>query len=256
MSAKHWVTCFRESLLRKSDEQAWLAIFHNCPAMREGVLGRGRDGPRSLGAQFAAVRQKRGLTLERVASETHIRIQRLREIERDDLSRFAHPSYARMFAMDYAKYLGIPISRIRHLLPDVGECGTGGYQYLQEAACDYIRTNVHPFRRRKRLTRSVVAAALLLVLSIGGLKVWTTIRDIERLGLHRMALEDKAILTVPDVQEASESLGAPTISDPNVAPQEKDAVPTTEVPISETSQAETEAALLVGTDLAQGAHLR
>ena len=111
----------------------------------------------------------------------------------------------------------------------------------------YIRTNVRPFRRRKRLTRRVVAAALLLLLGFGGPKVWTTIRDIERLGLHRMALEDKAILTVPDVQEASESLGAPTISDPNVAPQEKDAVPTTEAPISETSPAETEAALLVGT---------
>ena len=51
--------------------------------------------------------------------------------------------------------------------------------------------------------------ALLLLLSVGGLKVWTTIRDIERLGLNRMALEDKAILTVPDVQEAPESLGAP-----------------------------------------------
>jgi len=224
--------------------------------MRDGVPTRGRDGARSLGAQFATVRQKRGLTLEKVASETHIRVQRLREIERDDLSRFAHPSYARMFAMDYAKYLGIPISRIRRSLPDAGECGTEGYQYLQEAACDYIRTNVRPFRRRKRLTRRVVAAALLFLLGFGGLKVWTTIRDIERLGLHRMALEDKAILTVPDVQEASESLGAPTISDPNVAPEERDAVPTTEVPISETSPAETEAALLVGTDVGQGTHLR
>ena len=166
--------------------------------MREGVAARGRDGSRSLGAQFTAVRQKRGLTLEKVASETHIRLQRLREIERDDLSRFAHPSYARMFAMDYAKYLGIPISRIRRQLPDAGECGTEGYQYLQEAACDYMRTNVRPFRRRKRLARRMVAAALLLLLSVGGLKVWTTIRDIERLGLNRMALEDKAMLTVPD----------------------------------------------------------
>ena len=189
--------------------------------MREGVAARGRDGSRSLGAQFAAVRQKRGLTLEKVSSETHIRLQRLREIERDDLSRFAHPSYARMFAMDYAKYLGIPISRIRRLLPDAGECGTEGYQYLQEAACDYMRTNVRPFRRRKRLARRMVAAALLLLLSVGGLKVWTTIRDIERLGLNRMALEDKAMLTVPDVQDVPESLGAPTISDPNALPKRK-----------------------------------
>jgi cytoskeletal protein RodZ len=224
--------------------------------MREGVAARGRDGSRSLGAEFAAVRQKRGLTLEKVSSETHIRIQRLREIERDDLSRFAHPSYARMFAMDYAKYLGIPISRIRRLLPDAGECGTEGYQYLQEAACDYMRTGVRPFRRRIRLTRRVGAAALLLLLSVGGLKVWTTIRDIERLGLNRMALEDRAILTVPDVQESPESLGVPTTSDPSVAPQEDGTVPATEVPISGNSPAEAEAALLVGADLGQGSHLR
>ena len=224
--------------------------------MREGAAARGRDGSRSLGAQFAAVRQKRGLTLEKVASETHIRLQRLREIERDDLSRFAHPSYARMFAMDYAKYLGIPISRIRRLLPDTGDCGTEGYQYLQEAACDYMRTNVRPFRRRKRLTRRVVAAALLLLFSVGGLKVWTTIRDIERLGLNRMAWEDKAILTVPDVPEAPESLGSPAISDPTAAPGEEGTIPRTEVPISGNTSAEAEAALLVGTDVSQGSHLR
>jgi cytoskeletal protein RodZ len=224
--------------------------------MREGVAARGRDGTRSLGAQFAAVRQRRGLTLERVSSETHIRIQRLREIERDDLSRFAHPSYARMFAMDYAKYLGIPISRIRRLLPEAGECGTEGYQYLREAACDYMRTNVRPFRRRKRVARRVVAAALLLLLSVGGLKVWTTLRDIERLGLNRMALEDKAILTVPDVQESPEALGIPTTSDPSVAPQEETSTPTTEIPITENGPAEAGAALLVGTDLTQGSQLR
>ena len=224
--------------------------------MREGVAARGRDGSRSLGAQFTAVRQKRGLTLEKVSRETHIRIQRLREIERDDLSRFAHPSYARMFAMDYAKYLGIPISRIRRLLPDAGDCGTEGYQYLREAACDYMRTNVRPFRRRKRLTRRVAAVALLLLLSVGGLKVWTTIRDIERLGLNRMALEDKAILTVPDVQEAAETLGAPATSAPNVTPQEEGTGSASEVPISGTMPAEAEAALLVGTDLGQNSGLR
>ena len=224
--------------------------------MREGVAARGRDGSRSLGAQFAAVRQKRGLTLEKVSRETHIRIQRLREIERDDLSRFAHPSYARMFAMDYAKYLGIPISRIRRLLPDAGECGTEGYQYLQEAACDYMRTGVRPFRRRKRLARRVATAALLLLLSVGGLKVWTTIRDIERLGLNRMAWEDRAILTVPDMQKSPESLGVPMTSDPSIAPQEDGTAPATEVPISGNSPTEAEAALLVGTDVGQSTHLR
>ena len=110
--------------------------------MSEAAAIMGREGARSLGAQFAAAREKRGLSLEKASSETRIRVQRLREIERDDFSHFSHPSYARMFAIDYAKYLGIPISRVRRLLPDAGECGAEGYQYLRETACDYMRTDI------------------------------------------------------------------------------------------------------------------
>ena len=82
-----------------------------------------------------------------------------------------------------------------------------------------------------------------------------TIRDIERLGLNRMALEDRAILTVPGVQESPESLGVPTTSDPSSAPQEDGTVPADEVPISGNNPADAEAALLVGADLGQGSHL-
>ncbi|HEY5813844.1 MAG TPA: helix-turn-helix transcriptional regulator, partial [Terrimicrobiaceae bacterium] len=138
--------------------------------MKDDAVITMRDGARSLGAQFAAVRQRRGLTIEKVSSETHIRLQRLREIERDDFSRFAHPSYARMYAMDYAKYLGIPISRIRRLLPDAGECGTEGYQYLQDTPCDYMRTSVRPFRRRRRIIRSLTSAALFALVGLGSIK--------------------------------------------------------------------------------------
>jgi cytoskeletal protein RodZ len=216
-----------------------------------------RDGARSLGTQFAAVRQKRGLTIEKVSSETHIRVQRLREIERDDFSRFAHPSYARMFAMDYAKYLGIPISRIRRLLPDAGECGTEGYQYLRESACDYMRTTVRPFRRRRRLVRKLAATALLIFLSLGSLKVWTTIRDIERLGLNRMAREDNAILAVPDIQQADPATAVTPGSPANSSdvPAEESEIPASEVPVSRSVPAG-ESALLVGADVGQDGRVR
>jgi cytoskeletal protein RodZ len=221
--------------------------------MREGAATRMRDGARSLGAQFAAVRQKRGLTVEKVSSETHIRVQRLREIERDDFSHFAHPSYARMFAIDYAKYLGIPISRVRRLLPDAGECGTEGYQYLQERACDYMRTTVRPFRRRRRLARKLATTALLILLSLGGVKLWTTIRDIERLGLHRMAREDSVNLAVPPLQEASPgSTVIPQVpADPGDVPAPESEIPAPKVPVSRSVPAE-ESALLVGADVGQG----
>jgi cytoskeletal protein RodZ len=212
-----------------------------------------RNGARSLGAEFAAVRQKRGLTIEKVSSATHIRVQRLREIERDDFSHFSHPSYARMFAIDYAKYLGIPISRVRCLLPDAGECGTEGYQYLQETACDYMRTNVRPFRRRRRLARKVATTAVLILLSLGGIKLWTTIRDIERLGLNRMAREDSANLAVPTLEEAGPgSTVIPQVpADSGDVPAPESEIPALEVPVSRSVPAE-ESALLVGADVGQG----
>jgi cytoskeletal protein RodZ len=225
--------------------------------MRESAAARIRDGARSLGTQFAAARQKRGLTIEKVASETHIRVQRLREIERDDFSRFAHPSYARMFAIDYAKYLGIPISRVRRLLPDAGECGTEGYQYLRESACDYMRTTVRPFRRQRRLVRKLATTAVLILLGLGSVKVWTTIRDIERLGLNRMAREDNAILAVPNIQQANPGTtvtpGSP--ADSSDVPTEESEIPASEVPVGHSVPAG-EAALLVGADVGQDSRVR
>lgn len=214
-----------------------------------------RDGARSLGTQFAAVRQKRGLTIEKASSETHIRLQRLREIERDDFSRFAHPSYARMYAMDYAKYLGIPISRIRRLLPDAGECGSEGYQYLQDTPCDYMRTTVRPFRRRRRALRTLATAGLLAMLGLGSFKLWTTIRDIERLGLNRMAMEDKAVLTVPDVPEVQGTSIAPENSSDSTDGGPPEGETSTEVPVSQSVPAGRGSALIVGADVGQG-HVR
>jgi len=225
--------------------------------MRETAATTIRDGARSLGEQFAAVREKRGLTIERASSETHIRMQRLREIERDDFSRFSHPSYARMYAMDYAKYLGIPISRIRRLLPDAGECGTEGYQYLQETPSHYMRTSVRPFRRRRRVLRRLATAALLVLCSLGGFKLWTTFRDIERLGLNRMAWEDKAILTVPDIREGQPATSAPeSISNSTDTQGQESEVPASEVPVSRTAPSDTGSPLLVGADLDQGDRVR
>jgi cytoskeletal protein RodZ len=153
--------------------------------MSEADAILGREQRKSLGAQFAAAREKRGLTLERASSETRIRAERLREIERDDYSHFSHPSYARMFAIDYARYLGIPISRVRRLLPESGQSGGEGYQYLRETPCDYMRTDAGLFARRKRLLPKLGIAAVLVLLSLGGFKLWITFRDIERIGLRQ-----------------------------------------------------------------------
>ena len=225
--------------------------------MSEAAAILGREGARSLGAQFAAAREKRGLSIEKVSRETHIGAQRLREIERDDYSQFSHPSYARMYAIDYAKYLGIPISRVRRLLPDAGECGAGGYQYLQEIPCDYMRTTIRSFRRRRLLPR-LVTAGLLVLFALGGFKLWITLRDIERLGLDRMAREDKAALTVPDIQNAVPAASVPPESPPDSAgaKHEGTQVPAAGAPAHSAVPPESESALLVGADLDHSNRIR
>jgi cytoskeletal protein RodZ len=215
--------------------------------MSEAAAIMGREGARSLGAQFAAARERRGLSIEKVSSETHIRVQRLREIERDDFSQFSHPSYARMFAIDYAKYLGIPISRVRRLLPDAGECGAEGYQYLQETPCDYMRTDIRSFRGRRRFVPKLVTAALLVLLGFGGFKLWITLRDIERLGLNRMAREEK--VTVPIPQNVATPATPERPSDSAGAGAEGTPAPASETPVGRTVPSDTESTLLVGADL-------
>ncbi len=152
------------------------------------------EEPHSLGAMLSAARQQRGLRLEQAAHETRIRVQMLKDIEADDLTHFSHPSYARMFLTDYARYLGIEVSAIRPYLPEWGECGTEGYQYLQETV-DSVK-GIRRLPQRPRLRMLATAATLLILLSFGGFKVWKTMRDIERLNLSRVAEEDKSALTV------------------------------------------------------------
>ena len=210
-----------------------------------------------MGTRFAAAREKRGLSIEQVASETRIRAQRLREIERDDYSQFSHPSYARMYVIDYAKYLGLPISRIRRLLPDAGVCGGDGYQYLQETACDYMRTNL-PSGRRKRLLPKLVFASLLVLFSLAGLKLWTTWRDIERLDLNWLTGGDEpALTTAPKRQEATPAAARKPENGESAGTKPADPqVPGAEIPGRQTVPSEAESALLVGADLDNKDRLR
>lgn len=222
--------------------------------MSEAAAIMGREVARPLGAQFTAARERRGLSLERASSEMHVRLERLREIENDDYSQFSHPSYARMYAIDYAKYLGIPVVRIRRLLPDRGVCGSGGYQYLQDAACDYMRTNLE---RRRRLLPKLAAATLLVLFSFGGFKLWVIFRDIERLGLNRVAGGDQAAVVAPDTRS---SVPAPAVR-PESSTRPVGAKPEhpeggAENPVRGTMSSDAESALLVGADLDHSDRIR
>ena len=222
--------------------------------MSEAAAIMGREVARPLGAQFTAARERRGWSLEQVSREMHVRVERLREIENDDYSQFSHPSYARMYAIDYAKYLGIPVVRIRRLLPDRGVCGSGGYQYLQDAACDYMRTNLG---RRRRLLPKLAAAALLVLFSLGGFKLWVIFRDIERLGLNRVAGGDQAAVVAP---ASRSSVPAPAVTPESstgpvgTKPEQPEGAP--ENPVRGPISSDAESALLVGADLDHSDRIR
>ncbi len=181
------------------------------------VLNREKS-ERSLGSLFAAARQKRGVAIEKAAHDTRIRIQRLREIESDDFSHFSHPSYARLFLADYGRYLGIPAEDIKHLLPERGECGAEGYQYLQEvtvAAPTYSYTIPRQQKQGGRRLMPVVATACLIpvaaIVTFFGFKL---VHDYNRLNARGAVVQDatpsKAVENAPILPEKTETAAAPS----------------------------------------------
>lgn len=158
--------------------------------MREVAPTRSVETPgKSLGAILAAARKSRNVPIEQTARETRIRVQRIREIESDDFSQFSHPSYLRMFIMDYSRYLGIDVSEVRDFLPEQGECGAAGYQYLQ----DFDREEIVPFLRksapRRRLLPTITACVAVIACAFVGARLWI---NIDRLGLGKVASAEQA----------------------------------------------------------------
>jgi hypothetical protein len=68
----------------------------------------GEDAFRDFGALLARERRARGLSLERVAAATRIRVTHLDAIERGDPAALPGEVYARGYVRTYADYLGMP----------------------------------------------------------------------------------------------------------------------------------------------------
>jgi len=133
----------------------------------------------SIGALLAAERERRGIPVEKAAKETRMRPQRIRDMEGDDLSHFTNPSYARMFIIAYAKYLGISMQTIGDHLPDRGEPGTEGYQYISTSTEDLpsLRNDIasKPVRRNGPLVTLLVITLVVVVVGLGGLATYLTV---------------------------------------------------------------------------------
>jgi cytoskeleton protein RodZ len=142
------------------------------------------DDEMTLGQRLTAAREEKGLALEKVAHDMRMRVQRIKDLEADDYTRFPHPSYARMFLKDYAKYLGIPRSEIKDLLPDPGECGGGGYSYIDELAGETVPVpTVRRLRPRRRLLPVLITGTSLILLALFALQVVIWVRKLDSLNL-------------------------------------------------------------------------
>ncbi len=148
----------------------------------------------SVGVLLSAERESKGIPIERAAKETRMRAQRIRDMENDDLSSFTNPSYARMFIIAYAKYLGLPMVKVRELLPDAGEVASEGYAYTHYSHSDLppLRPNLVNRPKRGRLLPTIIGIVSLVVLAALGFLLYTVAINVTRLGADQ---EDDTILT-------------------------------------------------------------
>ena len=133
-----------------------------------------------VGARLGGARIKAGISLEKAAKDTRIRVQRLREIEADDFSGFAHPTYSRLFLLDYAEYLGISADEIRPLLPDRAGAAGGGFQYINALSRDLLSPVVPVRPGRPNLLRIIAVAGLVFLVAAAGIFASFTIKKIKR----------------------------------------------------------------------------
>ncbi|HEV2477083.1 MAG TPA: helix-turn-helix domain-containing protein [Candidatus Dormibacteraeota bacterium] len=71
----------------------------------------------SIGAQLAAKRGERGLSIDQVAASTRVRPEHLRALEADDYTQFAAPVYLKGSLRTYAVFLGLDAEELVAQLP-------------------------------------------------------------------------------------------------------------------------------------------
>ncbi len=138
------------------------------------------EGDFFIGARLAARRQKLGIPLEKAAKDIRVSTSRLSQIEADDFSTFPHPTYARLFLVDYANYLRIPIDEIREYLPGSKKLGTTENNYLDVLLARQTFLHGDQFKSLRRLVFGVGAGLLVLILIGSGIYFWKTWKKLER----------------------------------------------------------------------------
>jgi hypothetical protein len=99
--------------------------------------------------------------------------------------------------MDYARYLGVPLGTIKDRLPEVGEFGTQGYEYIKNAPGPATEAARTPKARVNR-SRAVFALLAVVLACIGGFQGYTIWRKIDRIKTPQVTMsENRAIFSLP-----------------------------------------------------------
>ena len=138
------------------------------------------EGDFFIGARLSARRQKLGIQVDKAAKDIRISASRLSQIEADDFSSFAHPTYARLFLVDYANYLRVPLEEIRDYLPGSTKLGSTDNKYLEVLLSKQTFLHGDQFKSLRRLLFGVGAGLVILILIALGIYFWKTWKKLER----------------------------------------------------------------------------
>ena len=95
----------------------------------------------TIGQQLKAARELKGVTASQAAAATHLKVQHVEALERDDYSRLAVPTYAKGFLRIYAEYLGLdPAPLLREYTARKRQKRDPAHR-LQEQTAQSLQTN-------------------------------------------------------------------------------------------------------------------
>ena len=187
-----------------------------------------------IGARLAARRQKAGIPIDKAAKDTRIPVARLRAIESDDFSSFAHPTYARLFLTDYANYLGVPVEEIREFLPGGKNLGTTDNSYLDVLLATPGFLQGDQFKSIRRLLLAIGILLGLVLLVVAGIYSWRTWKKFERV---KPAPQPAAVLPTP--APTPKPSPSPAVNTPATRPESFSLMPPQSTPAATPSPSPT-----------------
>jgi cytoskeletal protein RodZ len=176
----------------------------------------------SIGQQLSHAREARNLSIEDVAFHTRVPPGRLRDMENDDLSKFANLTYARGFLQIYSRFLELDISDYLSQFSSAEFATASGHEYVQTAnATQNLPAAV--FTDYGRARHPGVFVLICAAIAAGGI-IWWSNRD---------STENKEPLRDPSPKSSS-TVASDAVPPPATDPAEPPPVPPAVPPPVET----------------------